>query len=154
APPDTPNWLDWLEDADQSLRLRLAAGSQKENHRLLHCDYHPLNVLTDGNRITGVLDWTNALAGDPRADVARTVTILRLDSGPPSFAKSLLLWLFEGGWRRGYIQAGGTLPDMARFNLWAGMVMTEDLAAKRSPAHLARIHRWVARWRARLGWDA
>jgi aminoglycoside phosphotransferase len=50
---------------------------------LLHLDYHPLNVLTDGERITAVLDWTNAAAGDPRTDLARTFSILRLEARHP-----------------------------------------------------------------------
>ncbi len=33
---------------------------------LLHLDYHPMNVMTDGRQITAVLDWANAAAGDPR----------------------------------------------------------------------------------------
>lgn len=33
-----------------------------------------------GPRITGVLDWENARAGDPRADLARTVSILLLEA--------------------------------------------------------------------------
>ena len=36
----------------------------------LHRDYHPLNVLWEGNRITGVVDWINAVNGDPAVDLA------------------------------------------------------------------------------------
>ena len=50
---------------------------------LLHLDYHPLNVMCQGPRITGVLDWANARLGDPRADLARTITLLRLAPTPP-----------------------------------------------------------------------
>lgn len=41
-----------------------------EERALLHCDYHFDNVLTDGQRITGVIDWGNACYGDPLYDVA------------------------------------------------------------------------------------
>jgi hygromycin-B 4-O-kinase len=37
---------------------------------LLHCDYHFDNVLTDGQRIPGVIDWGNACYGDWLYDVA------------------------------------------------------------------------------------
>lgn len=37
---------------------------------LLHCDFHDDNVLTDGRRITGVIDWGNSCYGDPLYDVA------------------------------------------------------------------------------------
>src|SRR4030042_1376357 len=50
----------------------------------VHMDFHPLNVLSDGRNITGVVDWTNAAAGDARADLAWTVTLLRMGPLPPS----------------------------------------------------------------------
>lgn len=49
--------------------LQLAA-SCPTARALLHCDLHADNVLTDGRRITGVIDWGNACYGDPLYDVA------------------------------------------------------------------------------------
>ena len=49
--------------------LQLAAYCPAER-ALLHCDYHFDNVLADGRRITGVIDWGNACYGDPLYDVA------------------------------------------------------------------------------------
>lgn len=49
--------------------LRLAAYCP-EARALLHNDLHTDNVLSDGRRITGVVDWANALYGDPLYDVA------------------------------------------------------------------------------------
>ena len=37
---------------------------------LIHNDYQLENVLVDSGRITGVIDWANALYGDPLYDVA------------------------------------------------------------------------------------
>lgn len=37
---------------------------------LVHNDFQFENVVTDGERITGVIDWANALYGDPLYDVA------------------------------------------------------------------------------------
>ena len=34
---------------------------------------------------------------------------------------------------------------------WAGAVMERDLAPKRTPEDLARIHQWAMRWKARAG---
>ncbi len=42
-----------------------------------HGDFHPLNILVDGDRAT-VLDWTDAGKGDPVGDVARTALLLRV----------------------------------------------------------------------------
>jgi aminoglycoside phosphotransferase (APT) family kinase protein len=53
-----PDWLDRLDGGD----------------RLLHLDLHPMNVLLPpGGPV--VIDWTNAAAGDPLADVANTVVL-------------------------------------------------------------------------------
>lgn len=49
--------------------LRLADACPEER-ALLHCDLHHDNLLTDGHRITGVIDWANACYGDPLYDVA------------------------------------------------------------------------------------
>ncbi|HKD65574.1 MAG TPA: phosphotransferase [Candidatus Binataceae bacterium] len=43
---------------------------------VLHMDYHPLNVLVIGGRITGIIDWVSAEGGDRHLDVATTATIL------------------------------------------------------------------------------
>ncbi len=48
--------------------------------RLLHGDYWPGNTLWKGNRLVAVIDWEDAMYGDPLADFA----ISRLD----------LLWIF------------------------------------------------------------
>lgn len=42
-----------------------------EDRALIHNDYQFENILADGGRITGVIDWANALYGDPLYDVAR-----------------------------------------------------------------------------------
>ena len=41
-----------------------------EERKLVHGDFGSNNVLTDGKKITGVLDWDCALYGDPLFDVA------------------------------------------------------------------------------------
>ena len=49
--------------------LRLVAHCP-EDRALIHADLHFDNILTDGRRITGVIDWANASYGDPLYDVA------------------------------------------------------------------------------------
>jgi hygromycin-B 4-O-kinase len=41
-----------------------------EERSLVHNDLHFENIMSDGTQITGVLDWANALYGDPLYDVA------------------------------------------------------------------------------------
>jgi hypothetical protein len=36
---------------------------------LVHLDYHPGNVLVDGGRVTGIIDWDGAARGDHRFDL-------------------------------------------------------------------------------------
>ncbi len=157
-PPDR-SWLEWLSPDDHALRSRLVA-TEPLRHRLLHLDYHLLNVMTDGRRVTGVLDWSNARSGDPRADWARTLSILRLDSDVPGALRlpgQVLLRLFELGWRRGYRQVAGPLTDLAPFNAWAGAIMEQDLRprpgrrSRVTPRQVRRIRAWIQCWKRRAG---
>ncbi len=146
-------WIARQCEAEPVLQERLRHLSC-EKPTLLHLDYHPNNVLTDGKQITAVLDWTNALAGDPRADAARTVSILRVD---PLVRKPLIQWLglriFELAWRIGYQRKRGHLHDMALFYAWAGTVMQCDQKDryKERPHELAPARRWTNKWKARSG---
>ena len=49
--------------------LQLAEGCP-DMRALVHNDYQFENVIVDGEKITGVIDWANALYGDPLYDVA------------------------------------------------------------------------------------
>jgi hygromycin-B 4-O-kinase len=50
--------------------LRLAMFCSEER-ALIHNDFHFANVLADGHHITGVIDWGNALYGDPLHEIAQ-----------------------------------------------------------------------------------
>ena len=45
---------------------------EPERLRLLHGDFHPLNILVLKGKVSGVLDWSTFLIGDPALDVAIT----------------------------------------------------------------------------------
>lgn len=51
-------------------RLLQLAAHVPEERALIHNDYQFENILADGGRITAVIDWANALYGDPLYDVA------------------------------------------------------------------------------------
>jgi hygromycin-B 4-O-kinase len=51
-------------------RMMALAADLPPDRALIHSDYHFDNVLTDGQRITGVIDWGNACYGDRLFDVA------------------------------------------------------------------------------------
>jgi aminoglycoside phosphotransferase (APT) family kinase protein len=156
--PRRTDWISWAGPSEYRLQAALQQRA-RPIPALLHLDYHPLNVLSDGRQITAVLDWANARVGDPRADVARTYTILMVEPYAPgrqspaiSLARRLLAW----SWRRGYQQVAGALSDMGWFYAWAGAVMARDLTPRVSnpqswwqPQHLERIQNWTAVWKQR-----
>ena len=55
---------------ERAARFRLSPES------LVHMDYHPQNVMVDGVRVTGVIDWVNTDVGDRHLDAAMTAVIL------------------------------------------------------------------------------
>jgi aminoglycoside phosphotransferase (APT) family kinase protein len=141
------NWIAWAGPLESRFAAHLERFSELRPPRLLHLDYHPLNVLVQDGKVSAVLDWTNAHAGDPRADFARTVTILRLSPPRGGAGERAMRLLLELGWRYGY----GPLPsDMAPFYAWAGAAMQHDLAGRFSGAELAHVRRWSAGWYRRI----
>lgn len=153
-------WITCFSPIDDPLHERLHSLSLQQN-RLLHLDYHPLNVMVSDRKISCVLDWTNAMPGDPRADVARTWSILRLmpiNPGRPEPVTEAARRLLAAGWLRGYERTAGRLQDMAPFKIWAGLAMLNDLAPKigqpgiwLEQRHLDEIERRVNRFRAQAG---
>ena len=149
APTDLPErWRAWA--GDPALAARLPAGD-----RLLHLDFHPLNVMTDGRGVTAVIDWTNTSAGDPRADVARTLAILLVTPVDPSTPKAfaVLRRILAAAYLAGY----GPLDGMPHFHVWAAASMLRDLAPRVADsrhwlrdADLAPVRRWRRYWSAML----
>ena len=44
---------------------------------ICHGDFHPLNVLVDRGKVSGVIDWSFALVGPPEYDVGATIALFR-----------------------------------------------------------------------------
>ena len=83
APDDWLSRLDeeYVDLATHAKTLGLSTSS------LIHMDFHPLNLISDGAAVTGVIDWPRAGAGDPRADLARTEITLLAAPIPPGPAQ-------------------------------------------------------------------
>jgi aminoglycoside phosphotransferase (APT) family kinase protein len=153
-------WIAWA-NPDNALRDCLCAAARGPNV-LLHLDFHPMNVLVADGRVSAVLDWANARAGDPRADLARTASILHfapLDPAVPRPLESLARRAFIAGWRRGYCEVAGPVAGMAPFYAWAGAVMVRDLTPRLGRPDLPwldlqfleRVRQWADSWRERTG---
>jgi uncharacterized protein (TIGR02172 family) len=56
-----------------------------EGSAVCHGDFHPDNVLIDGDD-ANIIDWTTACVGNPAGDFARTSLILQLGAPLPSFS--------------------------------------------------------------------
>jgi aminoglycoside phosphotransferase (APT) family kinase protein len=164
APPDletaAASWLTWLPP-DPALRDLLRQRAVRSS-ALLHLDYHPLNVLVEGGEVSGVIDWANTRAGDPRADLARTAAILRFAPVPADVPKDTVSAVHRAvtvGWRQGYREVAGPTPGLSPFLAWAGQAMIHDLTPRLgrpdlpwlTPAYLSRVERWAAGWRRRAG---
>jgi aminoglycoside phosphotransferase (APT) family kinase protein len=65
---------------DPLLEAAFARGAEAEPWTAspvwVHGDLHPFNVLTRGGRLTAVLDWGDALVGDPAVDLAAMWALL------------------------------------------------------------------------------
>ncbi len=149
------DWIGWSGNGDGALARELrrwSSGAQS----IMHLDFHPLNVMVEGDTITGVIDWSNALIGDPRADVARTYSILTWMPFPPVEAThdvAQVRCALRRGWLRGYRDAAGPLSDLAPFLAWAAQVMVRDLGPKvgqvgfwLTESDLGRLRRRAQRW--------
>lgn len=157
APYLPEQWLDWGGGLDSPLRKRLLAVT----HRplvLCHLDYHPLNVMTDGAQITAVLDWPNGLPADPRADLARTIVLMRFIRPRLRPHEEAIVRCFLRAWWHGYHRGRGSLGEMAPFYAWAGDVTVRDqerkvgrLGIALQSADLDPLRRWTERWKHRAG---
>lgn len=157
-------WITKSPYTDPALieRLRTAQGAADT---FLHMDYHPLNVLSDGRRLTAVLDWVGVATGDRRADLAFTTAVLEIAPTPPGppapvrYVLQIARRLLTVAWRRGYDQAAGpgARDGIAPFMVWAGARLLHDFERRLGEPQMWATDRdldplrgWIARWRERI----
>ena len=75
---------DYLDHFDAVVRPRLA----RVPVQVIHTDFHGLNLLGDGERVTGILDFGDALAGPVAMDVA-VAACYQLGAGADPLAPAL-----------------------------------------------------------------
>ena len=119
-------WIGVVADpaVEDAVRQRAVADA------FCHFDFHPVNVLTDGSKMTGVFDFTSSGIADRRADIGRTRAILLAAPIPPSPLKPLLQFLrrqFAATWARGYAKEAGSFPLDPIFEAWGALTFLRNL---------------------------
>ncbi len=122
---------DWVSRVgDQYADLAAHASSLGlSTSSLIHMDFQPLNLVSDGAIVTGILDWSYAAAGDPCTDLARTEITILAAPIPPGPLRSLLNLarnLFLRAWRSGYQEVAGPIPDYRPLRAWAGATLLAE----------------------------
>ena len=114
-PPTTLRLYDesWLSRNVAHERLVRAVTADARYDAICHLDYHPLNVLVRGTRMSGLLDFKGAAVSDRRADLAFTKTALLAVPLPHDWKRPLLQRLrtfVAREWEAGYRQEAGHFP--------------------------------------------
>lgn len=93
-PPDSRTPPVWSAHPDAwRTAYRLWEGPTPPSRRVfLHRDFHPGNVLWNGDRITGVVDWTSSCAGPPEEDIGHCRANLAIRHGQDCADEFLTLW--------------------------------------------------------------
>jgi aminoglycoside phosphotransferase (APT) family kinase protein len=81
--PELFDYLPQDQEFDPLRQALLILGNTRNDGPavLLHGDFWPGNLLWNGDRLVGVLDWEDAAFGDPLSDVACTALELRYVTG-------------------------------------------------------------------------
>jgi Phosphotransferase enzyme family len=102
--------------------------SMPAGHRVCHGDFHPFNVLGRGANAV-VIDWLDAAAGDPAADVCRSFVLLHPHA--PDLARHYINL---------HARNGGPAPhEVAQ---WLPIVAAARMSENTS-GELPQLHRWA-----------
>jgi len=85
---------------------------EPERQAICHGDFHVMNVLVDGERVSGVLDWANAFVADPAFDVAITKVIMSLGKSnvPGPFRTWMMRHYYDA-----YVKLNPLDPDRVQY---------------------------------------
>lgn len=68
--------LRWIREVVKWLKKNFPP--EPEVLSICHGDFHPLNILMQNDKVTGVLDWGNFLIADPAWDIATTFVLITI----------------------------------------------------------------------------
>jgi aminoglycoside phosphotransferase (APT) family kinase protein len=73
---------------------------------ICHGDFHPLNILADHGRVTGIIDWENVVIAPPEMDIGSALAnIATVPFGAPPLLRPVvrgLVWFLLRKYLRGY----------------------------------------------------
>ena len=115
-----------------------ALGSLPEGDRVCHGDFHPANVLMNGDHAT-VIDWIDASRGNPLADVART-SIIFLGAVSSSQVRNPVSRIFLRVFHSVYLKQYFYLCPGGKneYRLWLPIV-----AAARLSENMPELEKWL-----------
>lgn len=131
-----PDWLPTSDSVRGHGRGHEAGPETGGTGSVLHLDLHPLNVIVTPDRGPVVIDWTNAAAGHPASDLARTIVTIGTADLPRSPAVAARNWFLRVLRRASASDPGPHMADAARGKL------TDPNC---SPTEAARMHAIIAR---------
>jgi len=116
-----PSW--WRDAALWLAAQRIVARQPVAPHRFIHRDFHPTNVLWQGQTISGIVDWVNACRGPAAVDVAHCRLNLALLYGQRAADRFLNAYRtvqadFEYASFWDIDAALSTLPDLKTYPPW------------------------------------
>lgn len=79
--------MDFLTGEERAEILRRLE-ALPDGDSILHLDYHPDNIMSDGEHIS-IIDWMTAASGAPAADVAATLYLLNEGEMIPGLSKAV-----------------------------------------------------------------
>lgn len=140
---EIPEW--WQDSALWQAAQQIATEAPGYEPRFIHRDYHPVNVLWEGERITGIVDWINACVGPVGIDVAHCRLNLALMYGLTTADDFLEQY---GTAAPGYVHeyfwdiedALGALPEVTVYPPWVEFGLeglTDELVRQRLQSFLA-----------------
>jgi aminoglycoside phosphotransferase (APT) family kinase protein len=158
------SWVKLAGEGELELQEHLLSLPLRSD-ALLHMDFHPFNVMIEGDIITGVLDWSGATSGDARADIAKFVTLaifapVSPRPGAPGrtpeevILRQHIIKAFE----KGYREISELPDDLSLFYAWAGAAIIHNVRSKIGKPgetvqehHLDGVKRWTTEWKRKAG---
>ena len=115
---------------------------QRDELSICHGDFHPGNIMVDGERVSGILDWPGAVLADAEYDVAASVVLITV--GGSSLAPDTPPEIFEAfaaGYLDSYSQQRTLDPERLRYYRASRAVRA---FLRRSAARTSRVARDLA----------